>query len=187
MQCALNSSKAQLRFAYCALVLYIAFCFCGATILMFRAHLWLHFNIPAKNGRIHTCVSDWRTWYFLEVSDWWLSWGTAHSWPPSPFPSCTLTWASSRFSGLSFVLETTLFFSKLHCTLFQGLVWKFLNFHSTSCGYDVSCRKILVLSIARSWWPYCKFCSYVHIRVQWCLKLTMCYVFLDWQRICLIF
>jgi hypothetical protein len=29
----LNSSKAQLRFADCALVLQIAFCFCGATFL----------------------------------------------------------------------------------------------------------------------------------------------------------
>jgi hypothetical protein len=30
-QCALNSSKAQLHFAYCALVLQIAFCFCSTT------------------------------------------------------------------------------------------------------------------------------------------------------------
>ncbi len=40
-QCALNSSKAQLRFAYCALVLQIAFCFCGATFLMLGAQLCL--------------------------------------------------------------------------------------------------------------------------------------------------
>jgi EamA domain-containing membrane protein RarD len=37
-QCALNSLKAQLRFAYCALGLQIAFCFYGATFLKFRAH-----------------------------------------------------------------------------------------------------------------------------------------------------
>jgi hypothetical protein len=35
----LDSSKAQLRFAYCALVLKIAFCFCGATFLMLRGQL----------------------------------------------------------------------------------------------------------------------------------------------------
>jgi hypothetical protein len=35
----LDRSKAQLRFAYCALVLQIAFCFCGATFLMLRAQL----------------------------------------------------------------------------------------------------------------------------------------------------
>jgi hypothetical protein len=47
-QCALNSSKAQLRFAYCALVLLIEFCFCGATFLMLRAQLWLY-NIGLNN------------------------------------------------------------------------------------------------------------------------------------------
>jgi hypothetical protein len=39
-QCTLNSSKAQLRFAYFALVLQIAFCYCGATFFKLRAHLW---------------------------------------------------------------------------------------------------------------------------------------------------
>jgi hypothetical protein len=38
-QCALNSLKAQLRFAYCALVVQIAFCFFGATFLRLRAQL----------------------------------------------------------------------------------------------------------------------------------------------------
>jgi hypothetical protein len=38
-QCALDSSKGQLRFAYCALVLQIAFCFSSATFLMLGAQL----------------------------------------------------------------------------------------------------------------------------------------------------
>ncbi len=38
-QCTLNRIKAQLRFAYCALGLQIAFCFCGATFLNLRTTL----------------------------------------------------------------------------------------------------------------------------------------------------
>jgi phosphoglycerol transferase MdoB-like AlkP superfamily enzyme len=37
-QCALNSLKALLRFAYCALGVQTAFCVCGATFLTLRAH-----------------------------------------------------------------------------------------------------------------------------------------------------
>ncbi len=40
-ECTLNSLKAQWRFAYCALVLLIAFCFCDTRFLKLRTHSWV--------------------------------------------------------------------------------------------------------------------------------------------------